>query len=199
MSRKTGLRQGPFVSKDHFSHNATREVKDYPNSRLIVRILDGSSLLASDLETGKSDPVCFAWYGPLDEMPSVDDMVREDQIRVLKTSVCPTTTDPIWDEELAFPIDMSSVKLADLINFWCYIFVADYDETVDPTTEAVSISYDPLGQIRIPIKDIVENGKIVNGNSLALSMRKYVLERAPAMRRYSSIIRVSSILPHDVT
>ena len=183
MSRKTGLRAGPIVSKDHFSHNAARELKDYPNSRLVVRILDGSRLLASDLETGKSDPVCFVWYGPQDEMPSTESMVREDQNRILKTSVCPTTVDPIWDEELAFPIDMSTIKLADLINFWCFIFVADYDESTDPSTETVSVSYDALGQIRIPFKEIIENGKVVNGNSLALGMRKYVLERAPAMRR----------------
>ena len=183
MSRKTGLRAGPVVSRDHFSHNLAREVKEYPNSRLIVRILDGSNLLASDLETGKSDPLCFVWYGPVDELPSPETIVQEGQSRVLKTSVRPTTTDPIWDEELSFPIDMSSVKLSDLVNFLCYVFVADYDGNVDPATQTVSVSYDALGQVTIPFGSIIDGGKTINGNSLVLSVRKYPLEKAPGMRR----------------
>jgi hypothetical protein len=56
-STKTGLKVKE-VSKDHFSSNLNK--KDVlPCSHLIVRLLQGFRLLASDVETGKSDPVCF--------------------------------------------------------------------------------------------------------------------------------------------
>jgi hypothetical protein len=184
MSRKTGLLPGPVVSKTHFSNNTSHgKPIPVPHSKLVVRILDAKSLLASDLETGKSDPVCFIWYGPSDEHPSIESMTNGEQSRVLQTSVCPTTTDPIWDEELVFPIDMSTIKLADLVNFYCYIYVADYDEMIDAATQETAVSYDSLGQLTIPFGDIVDQGKCVNGNSLALGMKSYAVEKAPPLRR----------------
>jgi hypothetical protein len=58
---KTLLKVRP-VAKDHFSSGKVKA----PGSdltRCVVRVFDGESLLASDAETGKSDPVCFIWVG----------------------------------------------------------------------------------------------------------------------------------------
>lgn len=181
MTRKTGLQPGPRVSRDHFSNNTAP--KSVLNTRLVVRIIDGASLLASDLDTGKSDPVCFAWCGPSDELPSVDDMTREDYKRVLSTSVRPGTTDPIWNEELVFPIDAATTSLSDLLAFQCFVYVADLDEDAPPDLSRVAVSYDPLGQLLVPFSDVIDKGRIVNGNSLSLAAARYTLLRTPKLSR----------------
>lgn len=190
-SRKTGLKAAPPVSKDHFSNNTIK--RNFPHSSLVVRILDGTQLLASDLETGKSDPVCFVWVGPLDEHPKIEQMTHP-QPRILQTSVAPTTTDPIWNEELIFPIDMSTIQLADLINFTLFVYVADYDETTDPATQEISTSYDSLGQVNVHFADIIDKGKVINGNSISLGMTKYTLEKCSDMKRIDGSIKFSVAL-----
>ena len=54
---KTGLKF-TNVSKDHWSVQKTIKPT---NTFITVRLIEGKQLLASDLETGKSDPVCFGW------------------------------------------------------------------------------------------------------------------------------------------
>lgn len=59
--RKTGLKK-TYFSRTHFSSPfVPREKGSEDMTRLVVRILDGKDLLASDVQTGKSDPLCFAW------------------------------------------------------------------------------------------------------------------------------------------
>jgi hypothetical protein len=186
MSKKTGLQTGAQVNKNHFSFNKSRDIKSFSNSRLVIRILDGSHLLASDLDTGKSDPMCFVWYGPNKDKPEIDYLTRRDQddSRVLCTSVCPTTIDPIWNEELVFPIDIQTIKLVDLMNFYCYIYVCDYDASeIDPVTIEKSVSYDSLGELSIQFQDIIKNGKLVNNNAFMMGMKPYQLQKLSHMRR----------------
>ena len=197
MSKKSGLSSNPLVSKSHFSFNATRELKTSSHSRLILRIMSGSSLLASDVETGKSDPVCFAWYGPSDSIPTAQKIIQPGHVRTLPTSICPTTTDPIWNEELVFPIDFSTLSLADLLTFCCYIYVADYDPPVDSGGEA---TYESLGQITIPFVDLIDKGRMMN-NSSSLAASSYTLEKTATMRRVDGTIKmaVSLVFGEDVS
>ena len=59
--RKTGLKK-TYFSRTHFSSPfAPKEKGSGDMTRLVVRILDGRDLLASDVQTGKSDPLCFIW------------------------------------------------------------------------------------------------------------------------------------------
>ena len=58
---KTGLKK-TYFSRTHFSSPFVPKEKGSEDmARLVVRILDGKELLASDVQTGKSDPICFAW------------------------------------------------------------------------------------------------------------------------------------------
>ena len=54
MDRKSAERFGLAMSQE------MQQVKS--QSRIEVRIISGTHLLASD-PNGKSDPVCFAWFG----------------------------------------------------------------------------------------------------------------------------------------
>ena len=59
---KTGLKKGR-VARGHFSVRDSRD--DFTRTRLIVRVLKGTHLLASDIMTQppSSDPICFGWCG----------------------------------------------------------------------------------------------------------------------------------------
>lgn len=130
-STKNGLKFRE-VSKDHFSSNLNK--KDVSFTQLIVRLLRGHSLLASDIQTGKSDPVCFIWIG-LDNQPATCDV---NKYTFYQSKVMKTTCDPIWNEDITIKIDMSNID--DLLRMKCIIFVRDEDINDDG-----SISYDDLG------------------------------------------------------
>lgn len=178
-SRKWGLKKGEPVSRNHFSSNIKRNNINY--SRLVVRVLEGKNLLASDIETGKSDPVCFCWVGGVDETPNwdvtatngrgpggdhnlehqleqlhqgedgFDDNIREtytggggkqklqqgqgqggnsgldDNIqRVFLSKCCKTTIDPIWNEDVLVPVNISDMN--GLVNMNCIVSLKDEDE-----------------------------------------------------------------------
>ena len=50
---------GDQLDRQLMSVPITELVND--TTRLVVRVLDGKDLLASDIMTGKSDPICFVW------------------------------------------------------------------------------------------------------------------------------------------
>ena len=55
-----------YPSSFHLDDQKTKE-----GCVITVKLLEGGDLLASDVETGKSDPVCFLWVGHQDEVPSI--------------------------------------------------------------------------------------------------------------------------------
>ena len=64
MSRnvKTGVKRGK-VARGHFSVRDSKD--DFSSTRLVVRVLKGTHLLASDIMAvpPSSDPICFGWVG----------------------------------------------------------------------------------------------------------------------------------------
>jgi len=159
-------------------------VKNAVDTKVIFRIVEGSHLLASDIQTGKSDPVCFVWVGPNDEIPNLEVPIdaRLDE-GIMLTSVCPCTVDPRWDEEIAFPLECDSLQ--QLVDMRCLIYVRDEDINEDE-----SITYDELGMLEIPFKDIIEKGKKIQGNSFVLSAAWYSLKKSPGMRKAEGDIKM---------
>jgi len=183
---KPGLR-GRDVAKDHFSSGLT-DPADTSESRLIIRVLEGRSLLASDVETGKSDPICFIWFGSASEdAPSLEDLEKNPS--VLQTQVCPVTTDPIWNENVTF-------KLGDLVNdtkelgdMRIIIFIRDQDIDKDADGN-VSKNFDELGMLEISLKEIIIEGKIMK-TSIVKAANWYNLQKAPGMRKVDGKIKLT--------
>lgn len=167
------------VAKDHFSSGV--KLNEPKFSRLVVRFLEGKSLLASDIETGKSDPVCFVWCGPTDENPDLNNFADESS-GITLTSVCPITVDPIWNEDLTFRLDVSDIT--ELIYLKCAICCRDED-IIDG-----NISYDELGMIEVPLKDVIQKGKAC-ANSIVMSAAWYKLNKGPGMRRVDGSLKLT--------
>eukprot|EP01038_Epipyxis_sp_PR26KG_P015682 gene15682-21216_t len=181
--RKSGLKTRD-VSKTHFSSGINNNQHTF--SRLVLRIIDGTSLLASDVQTGKSDPVCFIWCGMLSEdPPKLEELTTNEN--VLVTKVCPTTCDPIWNEDVIFPLDLSE-GLDHLLQTRIIVFVRDQD--IDVNDESI-LTYDELGMLEISFQNIVGGGKAM-AHSIVLSAAKYNLIKSPGMRKIDGSIRVSA-------
>lgn len=161
MGKKTGLK----VKEVDSSHWTIKKVCPPSSSHITLRIIDGTNLLASDVVTGKSDPMCFVYlsYPGLEE-PNLDKVAQQqltvtpktDSIEqrecfplndnvespakeynidkgfdkedtpVVMTKVCATTTDPIWNEDIYFPIEIITLKellelKVNIIKFFIFI------------------------------------------------------------------------------
>ncbi len=200
MTKKQGLKVRD-VSKEHFSSGVN--VNEPKFSRIVIRIIECKQLLASDVETGKSDPVCFVWCGFNHEHPTIQELTKkggqQDQERtekdaaiingdeedknVLHTSVCYTTTDPIWNEDVIFPVDPEEVD--QLSNMKIIIYVRDEDRD-----EYENITYDELGQLEVQLSDVIVKGKALQG-SIVLPAAWYKLEKSPGMRRIDGTIKLT--------
>lgn len=191
MSRKTGLKTRD-VSKDHFSSG--KNLNEPKFSRLVVRMLEGAQLLASDISTGKSDPVCFLWLGPCAETPVVEKLASEDHDAMFaKTVVCPTTVDPIWNEDVVFELQVSDVNA--MMDQKCVIFIRDEDIEEDG-----SKSYDELGMVEFSLKEIVSRGRALK-SSIVLPATWYTLKKSPGMRRIDGRVKLTISLiftPEDI-
>jgi len=168
------------VAKDHFSSGVT--LSEPPFSRLVIRFLEGKDLLASDIETGKSDPVSFVWCGPINETINLEEADFPES-GILRTSVCRTTINPIWNEDVIFPLDVTEIKSFNEMK--CLIYVRDEDPHPDsPTT------YDELGMLELPFKDIISKGKALK-NSIVISGTWYTLGKSPGMRKVDGQVKLT--------
>ena len=184
---KTGLK-GRTVSKNHFSSSSQIKSNDSELSKIVITFLDGNNLLASDLNTGKSDPIGFVWCGyesSSDSLPQWDDYNKLES-GIILTNVCNTTCDPIWNEELTFPIEIPSIEcINDII---CRIAIRDED--VDSTGGK---TYEDLGQVKIPLLDVITKGKPLK-NSYIMPPTKFILEKITGMHRVDGYIRLKIAL-----
>ena len=184
---KTGLK-GRTVSKNHFSSSSQIKSNDSELSKIVITFLDGNNLLASDLNTGKSDPVGFVWCGyesSTESLPQWDDYNKPES-GIILTNVCNTTCDPIWNEELTFPIEIPRIEcISDII---CRIAIRDED--VDSTGGK---TYEDLGQVKIPLLDVITKGKPLK-NSYILPPTKFILEKITGMHRVDGYIRLKIAL-----
>jgi hypothetical protein len=136
-SNKTLLKRTK-VSDEHFSSG--RHKGDGPTgTRCVVHIMEAKSLLASDAETGKSDPVCFLSIGPSSVIPQWD-TPNPAEHGILITPVKPASVNPIWNVKLTFPLVVEGA--ADLMNAYVHILIRDEDVNEDGST-----SYDNLGEV----------------------------------------------------
>lgn len=273
---KAGLKTKD-VDKNHWSANK-KPVKP-TQTQVIVRILEGKNLLASDLDTGKSDPQCFVWlykdgdeepdlelaaslannaplpdtYEPkyntglsakaqpnltkIDEEGGVDDgddggdnTAKEDKENearggrsgggenngeetlnekgkgdrdndqdflpeikgigtdnarnVLLSKVCYATCDPIWNDDLTFPIELDDLQT--FLSLKICIVVRDEDDVDPPGAH----SYDDLGRVDIPIATVLSQGRILK-NSVCDIGRRYDLQKTSSMRRVDGFLKVT--------
>lgn len=170
------------VAKDHFSSGIVQSEPHF--SRLVVRFLEGKELLASDIETGKSDPVSFVWCGPINDTPNLEEADLPES-GILRTSVCPTTISPIWNEDVIFPLDVTDIK--SFTEMKCLIYVRDEDLGAG---EGGMTTYDELGMLELPFKDIYTKGKAFK-NSIVISGTWYTLAKTPGMRRVDGQIKLT--------
>ena len=191
---KTGLKVRD-VAKDHFSSGVVSNNLDYSGFNLVIRFLNGESLLASDVETGKSDPICFIWCGSSQEEPPPLDKLDEESkkvedCRVLTTNVCYTTTDPIWNENIIYPLDVHDIDT--LANLVVKVYVRDEDIIGETNNGDVQRIFDELGMVDIYLKDIITTGKVLKSeNSIVKNATWYDLKKSPGMRRIDGRIKFS--------
>eukprot|EP01032_Pedospumella_encystans_P014613 gene14613-16768_t len=170
------------VAKDHFSSGIVQSEPHF--SRLVIRFLEGKELLASDIETGKSDPVSFVWCGPINDTPILEEADLPES-GILRTSVCPTTINPIWNEDVIFPLDITDIK--SFTEMKCLIYVRDEDLGAG---ENGMTTYDELGMLELPFKDIYTKGKAFK-NSIVISGTWYTLAKSPGMRRVDGQVKLT--------
>ena len=153
------------VSKD------SKFMKQAPmkGTHLVVTVIDGKGLLASDAWSGKSDPICFLWCGPYPEnMEGNDgsdahmDATTFDEcgpLGILRTKTCTQTLDPVWNEELIFPLAIEEIN--SLTKLRVIIMCRDEDWNDDPDNpEGEQLQqFDDLGICEISIRDVVVFGK----------------------------------------
>ena len=95
------------VSDDHYSSRRSSKDAEPNCTRCDITILSAKSLLASDADTGKSDPVCFVALSSLSTTPQWDasDLTESG---ILMTPVKFSTVDPQWNYRLTFPLIVES-------------------------------------------------------------------------------------------
>jgi hypothetical protein len=178
---KRGLKHRD-VAKEHFSSGVVQSEPKF--SRLVVRFLEGKNLLASDIETGTSDPIAFVWCGPCNELPRLEEADLQES-GILRTRVCKRTINPIWNEDVIFPLDISNIK--ELMDTKCVVYVRDED--IGVAGDGL-VTYDELGMIDLPFKDIFINGKAMK-NSVVVSGTWYTLSKSPGMRKVEGSVKIT--------
>lgn len=182
------------------------------NNYLSVRFLEGQNLLAADVMTGKSDPVCFVWWGRINDTPPPLDAFhqRNNDYNIKRTEACTSTCNPLWnrskDVDLVFPLHgaLSTSNLAtnnnnnntnsdiyEILKTKIIIYVRDQD-----TLEDGSIYYDELGMLEINVKDVILEGKILQ-NSIMKSACWYDLKKTPGMIRIDGKLKLALTLFFD--
>lgn len=198
--KKTGL-QVTNVSKDHWSVQSHASKGE--GCRLIVTVLHGKGLLASDVFTGKSDPVCFLWCGPsaatagidtaAQEIMAVTDIDECSGLGILRTNVCPTTLEPVWNEDIVFPLAIDDTYSLSQLRVIIYV----RDEDIDEVEGGEETSYDDLGVCEISLKDILINGK-ARRQSISDVSRQLHLTSSPKMKKKAEgYIKVTCTLVFD--
>lgn len=139
---KTLLKVSP-VSSGHWSSG--KSTVDVRQTKCIVQIVKACQLLASDADTGKSDPVCFMKFSPQENnnvpvTPPDWDNFMSPSSGILSTTVVQACTDPIWNSYHTFPLILESYQ--ELLNANIDLRIRDEDVEEDGST-----SYDDLGQV----------------------------------------------------
>lgn len=145
---KTLLKVSP-VSSDHWSSGKSSSSSSarLKQTKCVVQIVKACQLLASDAETGKSDPVCFMKFTPqgsdaLSPPVAIDwDSFESPASGILSTAVIQACTDPIWNSYHTFPLILESYQ--ELLNASIDLRIRDEDVEEDGST-----TYDDLGQVR---------------------------------------------------
>jgi C2 domain len=178
--RKRALKPSYF-SRDHFSSSISVQTDPRKlQTRVVVRILQGKDLLASDLLTGTSDPVCFVSVA--DSSGAAPTSI--DDPRVQSTAACKHTVNPNWDAELTFPLKADSVE--DIMAGSVLITVLDQDD------EDGSVHYDALGEVSIPLETIITQGSMKpHTQSIMLNATWWPISKSSSMRRCSGSLKVS--------
>ena len=258
---KTGLKH-TNVSRDHWSVQKTLKPT---NTFITIRLIEGKRLLASDMENGKSDPVCFGWCSSVSEPnpPDIDGFIEQNNIGeldrrvdppvytalvtnaspfltalltatqgdnlddtldsidilpreggdspaakaplasnhheefmydtpIVMSKVCYNTCDPIWNEELFFPIEI--VDLKTLLDLKIGVVVKDED-TVNDEQMRVRKEYDDLGQFEITVRDIISNGKVTNKNSICIMNKVCTLLKTKKMgARIDGTVKINAFI-----
>ena len=183
---KIGLR-GRDVSKTHFSSGVV-DPSSINFSRIVIRFLEGQSLLASDLDTGKSDPICFIWFGSLlSDAPSLEELESNESVK--RTKVCPITTDPIWNQDITIPLGNLVNDTKALANMRILIFVRDEDKILLADGKE-GANYDELGLVELFMKNIIVEGKQLK-SSIVQAASWYSLKKSPGMRRVDGKIKLT--------
>lgn len=180
--KKTGLTV-TSISKDHWSIGGQKCKVE--GTKLVVTILHGKGLLASDIYNGKSDPVCFLWCGLTSDFKSVDNLmaitsqVECNKVGIKRTKVCPTTLEPIWNEDIVFPLVINNVELFSQMR--CIIYIRDEDINTEDCIDE-EFSFDELGMCEISMSDIIMNGK-VGKQSIVFASKQLDLKSSPKMKK----------------
>ena len=167
VKKKSGLDVTP-VSKDHWSSNLKKPL--VTGSHVMVTVIDGKGILASNTFDGKSDPLCFLWLGPpAADMEGNDGddafmYTTDDEecagLGILRTNVKYGTLEPVWNENIVFPLVLEEVNSLNKLRL--ILYCRDIDEDVDEATGEEVIAYKDLGMHEINLRDMIVFGKAMN-------------------------------------
>ena len=195
-SKKGGLTKKVVSQESKYSGHRTKAL----SSLFTVRVLSGTHLLASDIQTEPptSDPVCYIWCGTADQLPSiyVAPPPGEEGNPFFTTKVVYSTINPIWNEEFAIPLasiipgtdptaatqtdgavqlEERQDPLARLLDLRCFVYLRDED-----TNEDGSVTYDELGMIELSFTDLFSRARPLS-NGLTINAQPYPVKKTPGM------------------
>jgi hypothetical protein len=134
---KSGLKSRE-VSSDHFSSGVKKE-DEIKSTRCVIHLLEAKDLLASDIETGKSDPICFIAISQQNSRPNWEDKNYAEN-GILFSDVKNMTVNPKWNSIHTFPLVIESVN--ELLKASILFLFKDEDIQEDG-----SRTYDNLGEV----------------------------------------------------
>jgi hypothetical protein len=193
------------VSATHFSSGLKKE-DEMKCTRCVIHLLEAKDLLASDIETGKSDPICFLAIGPQNLRPKWDDLNYSEN-GILFSEVKNATIHPKWNSSHTFPMVIESVN--ELLKARIYLFVRDEDLLEDGTQ-----SFDNLGEVNclsltfphshsssfqatISLQDVLKQGKVVKKTAIVTSPQWIKLSKSSNMKRIEGFIKISVSIIFD--
>jgi hypothetical protein len=184
---KTGLKSRE-VSSDHFS-SGVKKNDEIKSTRCVIHLLEAKDLLASDLETGKSDPICFMAISQQNIKPDWDDTNYAEN-GILFSDVKKSTVNPKWNSIHTFPLVIENVN--QLLKSSIIFLFKDEDIQEDGSS-----TYDNLGEVTIPIQEIMAQGKIVKKTAIVMNPKWIKLSKCGNMRRVDGFVKVSVSIRFD--
>ena len=158
------------------------------NAENLDDTIDSLDMLPID---GKATSPAIGSAPPTNGGGNIDDHMYDTPIVMSK--VCYDTCDPIWNEELFFPIEV--VDLKTILDLKIGVVVKDEDTAKDDHGRVLNKEYDDLGQFEITVRDIMTHGKVTNKNSICIMNKVCTLHKTKKMgARIDGSVKINAFI-----